>query len=95
VLTYRPKMAESKDKLVYFNLRARAEATRMLYKVAEKEFVDHRFGYEARYIALVYIVLFKGFIAYFTTNKKPTSRLQALLLQLPIFLYWVLEAVSL
>jgi len=41
-------MAESKDKLVYFNLRARAEATRMLYKVAdkvaEKEFVDHRFG---------------------------------------------------
>ena len=36
------KMEAQKDKLLYFDGRARAEAIRMLYAVAEKEFEDVR-----------------------------------------------------
>lgn len=36
----------AKDQLLYYNLRARAEAIRMLYALAGKEFEDKRFSPE-------------------------------------------------
>ena len=40
-------MAAQKDKLMYFPARARAEAIRMLYAVADKEFEDVRLSGES------------------------------------------------
>lgn len=40
-------MAPSQDRLMYFGIRARAEATRMLYTLAGEKFTDERLSFEA------------------------------------------------
>lgn len=34
------------DKLIYFNVRARGEAIRMMYSIAGKELIDERVSFE-------------------------------------------------